>query len=331
MFDDPQVRFALEATREAALLVRRVQREMVTAALTKEDRSPVTVADFAAQAVVAKRLADRFPDAVLVGEESAKMLQGEEGGEALSRIAHFVQTVIPEATGEQICQWIDRGAGEAPGTHWTLDPVDGTKGFLRGDQYAVALAYITEGKVELGALGCPELALEGSAVCPAKDGGGVLVIAQRGQGTWATPLEGDGSWTRLAVSPQDDIVRARMLRSVEKAHTNTGHVAELVERLGITADPVPLDSQAKYAVLAGGGGEVNIRLISSSRPDYREKIWDQAAGSIVVEEAGGVVTDLDGKPLDFSHGRTLAQNRGIIATNGRFQQTLLDALQQIGA
>ena len=122
-----------------------------------------------------------------------------------------------------------------------------------------------------------------------------------------------------------------MLRSVEKAHTNTGHIAELVELLGITSDPVLLDSQAKFAVLASGGGEVNIRLISASRPDYREKIWDQAAGSIVVEEAGGVVTDLDGKPLDFSHGRTLAQNRGIIATNGRLQQKLLDAVQQIGA
>ena len=55
-----------------------------------------------------------------------------------------------------------------------------------------------------------------------------------------------------------------------------------------------MDSQAKYAVLAAGGGDVNLRLLSPSRPDYREKIWDQAAGSIVVEEAGGRVSDLNG-------------------------------------
>jgi 3'(2'), 5'-bisphosphate nucleotidase len=92
-----------------------------------------------------------------------------------------------------------------------------------------------------------------------------------------------------------------------------------------------MDSQAKYAVLAAGGGEVNLRLISPSAPDYRERIWDQAAGSICVEEAGGRVSDLDGKPLDFSHGRTLATNRGVLATNGKLHDALLAGLKEIGA
>ena len=85
-----------------------------------------------------------------------------------------------------------------------------------------------------------------------------------------------------------------------------------------------MDSQAKYAVLAAGEGDVLLRLLSPSRPDYREKIWDQAAGSIVIEEAGGRITDLDGKPLDFSHGRTLAKNRGIVATNGHLHDAVLE-------
>ena len=51
----PEVRFALDAVREASMLARRVQRDLVSPALTKDDRSPVTVADFAAQAVVGKR------------------------------------------------------------------------------------------------------------------------------------------------------------------------------------------------------------------------------------------------------------------------------------
>jgi 3'(2'), 5'-bisphosphate nucleotidase len=65
--------------------------------------------------------------------------------------------------------------------------------------------------------------------------------------------------------------------------------------------------------------------------DYREKIWDQAAGSIVVEEAGGIVTDLDGKPLDFSQGRTLKNNRGICASNGALHATALAALKAVKA
>ncbi len=325
---DSQVRFAIDATREAALLVRRIQREMVVGALAKNDKSPVTVADFAAQAVVAKRLADAFPAAVLVGEESSEALRSAEGRETLEQITGFVQTVFPDATAETVCDWIDTGAGEAPGTHWTLDPVDGTKGFLRGDQYAVALAYIEDGKVLLGALGCPELNAD---IRPAKGQEGAVLAAKRGEGCFASSLDGDSPWKQLSVSPQTDVTQARLLRSVEKAHTSTGGIADLVNKLGIEAEPVPLDSQAKYAVLASGGGEVNIRLISPSRPDYREKIWDQAAGSIVVEEAGGVVTDLDGKSLDFSHGRTLAKNRGIVATNGPIQEQLLAAIRSIGA
>jgi 3'(2'), 5'-bisphosphate nucleotidase len=78
-------------------------------------------------------------------------------------------------------------------------------------------------------------------------------------------------------------------------------------------------------------GDVNLRLLSPARLDYREKVWDQAAGSIVVEEAGGRVSDLDGKPLDFSQGRTLAANRGVLATNELLHEAILDGLKQIGA
>ena len=92
-----------------------------------------------------------------------------------------------------------------------------------------------------------------------------------------------------------------------------------------------MDSQAKYAVLAAGGGEVLLRLLSPSRPDYREKIWDQAAGSIVITEAGGRISDLDGQPLNFSLGRTLANNRGILATNGPLHDTLLAGLKAMEA
>jgi 3'(2'), 5'-bisphosphate nucleotidase len=108
-------------------------------------------------------------------------------------------------------------------------------------------------------------------------------------------------------------------------------IGQLAAKLGVTAPAVGMDSQAKYAVLAAGEGEVLLRLLSPSRPDYREKIWDQAAGSVVIEEAGGRITDLDGQPLDFSHGRTLARNRGILATNGVLHDAFLDGLRAVNA
>jgi 3'(2'), 5'-bisphosphate nucleotidase len=337
MFDSPEARFAIAAVHEASLLARRIQREMVTAALTKDDRSPVTVADFGVQALIARRLAEQFPGSMLIGEEQASALRLAEGVTTLDQITTFVRTSIPDATPEEVCNLIDRGNqpedSRPPETFWTLDPIDGTKGFLRREQYAVALALIERGNVTLGVLGCPELPPEqlGQVTQPLAEASGSIVIAARGRGTWHCSLGQEGNWRRLRVSDRHQPSTARILRSVEKSHTNVDEISQLAAKLGITAPTVGMDSQAKYAVLAAGAGDVLLRLLSPSRPDYREKIWDQAAGSIIVEEAGGGITDLDGKQLDFSHGRSLAQNRGILATNGHMHQTVLEVLREIEA
>jgi 3'(2'), 5'-bisphosphate nucleotidase len=328
MLDSPEARFALDAVREASLLARRIQREMVTPALTKDDRSPVTVADFAVQALVARRLADAFPGAALVAEEQAGTLRLAENAAILDQITRFVRAAISDASPEEVCNWIDRGGEKAPATFWTLDPIDGTKGFLRREQYAVALALARNGRVELGVLGCPELA-GGSR--NELGGAGSIVTAAIGQGTWTQPLSAASQPRRLKVSERSQPSAARLLRSVEKAHTNTDEIGQLVTHLGVSAPPIGMDSQAKYAVLAAGEGDVLLRLLSAARPDYREKIWDQAAGAIAITEAGGRITDLDGRSLDFTCGRTLARNRGILATNGHLHDALLAGLRAIGA
>jgi 3'(2'), 5'-bisphosphate nucleotidase len=330
--DTPELQFAIDAVREASLLARRIQREMVGGALTKDDRSPVTVADFAVQALVARRLAEQLPGSALIGEEQAAALRLEEGVAALDQVTNFVRSAIPDATAEEVCGLIDRASHpegtRPPSTFWTLDPIDGTKGFLRREQYAVALALVSDGRVDLGVLGCPELAESHRAT---GDNVGTIIIAVRGKGTWSQPLKNGNDWQRLTVSSRAAPASARILRSVEKSHTNTDEIGQLVTTLGIKEPTVAMDSQAKYAVLAAGAGDVLLRLISPTRPDYREKIWDQAAGAIVVTEAGGRITDLDGRSLDFSHGRTLAKNRGIVATNGHLHETILAGLRQIGA
>lgn len=327
-----QAAFAAATVAEAAFLVRHIQAEMLSDGLTKGDKSPVTVGDFAAQAIVAKRLSEAFPAAVLVGEEDADELRTESGAAILAQVTQFVRAVFPEASEQEVCDWIDLGGSEPSESFWTLDPIDGTKGFLRGDQYAVAFGWIRDGKVELGALGCPELA---NGTTPDKGGAGSLLLAERGNGTHLCSLEtarspeaisDEKNWQQVKVSAISDPTQTRVLRSVEKGHTNLGAIDHLANAMGIAADPVGMDSQAKYAVLASGGGEMLVRLLSPDRPDYREKIWDQAAGSIVIEEAGGRVSDLSGKALDFSHGRTLAENRGVIATNGHLHQAALEAL-----
>lgn len=331
MFDqkNPEVKFALETVREAALLVKTVQAEMVSDALTKGDKSPVTVADFASQAYVAQKLIETFPGVPLVGEESSATLKTPEQKQTLEQITKFVNQKIPNCTQTQVCDWIDLGSTTNAEKFWTLDPIDGTKGFLRGQQYAVAFALVEKGQVQIGVLGCPNLK---DGYIEDIGGEGSLVIAVKGQGTWVTSLtDPTQSFQQLTVSDRTNPTNARYLRSYEAGHTNVSHLDHIAQQMGVTAEPVRLDSQAKYSILAAGAGDCLFRLISPKMPNYVEKIWDQAAGYLVAVEAGGTITDLDGKPLDFSTGKFLSNNRGVLATNTHLHQASLHAIQAVGA
>ncbi len=330
---NPEIHFAIQTTRLAVQLVRQVQAELVTPALTKEDRSPVTVADFACQALVAHFLAKAFPEELLVAEESSSALQKPGAEKNLALVTNFVQRALAsessgQVSAQQVCAWIDRGQTEHASRFWTLDPIDGTKGFLRGDQYAIALALVQNGVVQIGVLGCPNLV---NADTPDLKGPGSLVMAVRGQGTWCAAIDSLADWRQLHVSGRSNPAEARLMRSFESGHTNVDQIGLFAQAMGTQADPVLMDSQAKYAVLAAGTGEVMLRLLSASMPDYKEKIWDHAAGSLVLQEAGGRISDLDGQPLDFTTGRSLLHNRGVLASNGTLHAPALAALKQIGA
>ena len=318
--------FTVDIVRRMAGMAQRIQAGMAMMNLTKSDLSPATVADFAIQAIVSRELQTRFPEDVLVAEETSKDLRNSE--EVLTTVARFVGKIFPDATAENVCEWIDRGKTERAGRCWVLDPIDGTRGYARGGQYAVALALLVKGEVQIGALGCPNLDEDCK---PAICGSGAILVAERGKGAWSAPMDDpDAPFTPIHVSDCATTPSARLLRSHEAAHTNAEKIVELAQTLGLTTDPMLMDSQAKYAALAAGHGEILVRLLSPSDPDYRECIWDHTAGSILVEEAGGRVTDLDGKALDFTVGRTLAHNRGLVASNGLLHEAVLNALRQTG-
>ncbi|MHC4471921.1 MAG: 3'(2'),5'-bisphosphate nucleotidase [Planctomycetota bacterium] len=316
---DPMV----AAVRAACRVCRAVQADLVSAGtVTKDDRSPVTVADFAAQAVASRLLRDALPDVPLVGEEDADLLR-QAGNEAVREAVHARTTVEWSGASEvDVLAAIDRGATECDetGTYFTLDPIDGTKGFLRGDQYAVALGLIEDGSVVAGVLGCPNLPGPGGAK-------GAVFLAVRGQGAAALSVDDESlAPSPVSVSPEADPTRARFCESVEKAHSNKGRSVEVAAALGVTAAPVAIDSQCKYAIVSRGDAELYLRL--PTRADYREKIWDHAAGSIIVTESGGRVTDIEGRPLDFSRGRRLEENRGVVASNAAIHDAVIEAIRK---
>ncbi len=317
---------AIEAVLAASRLCRTVQANLVSdETMAKKDRSPVTVADFGAQAVVSHHLLRVFPNDPMVGEEDSAELREARNAELRAKVVAHVGTIIPGLDESAVLAAIDHGTytGGATGRHWTLDPIDGTKGFLRGDQYAVALALIEEGEVVLGVLGCPNLPLD--AANPAA-GSGCIFVAERGGGAFMRSLD-DPTEHPIHVTKIDDPTQASFCESVEKAHSAHSDAARVAELLGIAVPPFRIDSQCKYAAVARGDASIYLRL--PTRKGYEEKIWDHAAGVMVIQEAGGRVTDVRGDRLNFSLGRTLRDNLGVIVSNGLLHDRVVAAVREV--
>lgn len=316
---------AVQAVREAAGLCQRVQRRITPEVLAKKDRSPVTVADFGSQALVCRAIRESFPADPIVAEEDSSDLRRPENQAILDQVVRDVKAVRDCQGPEEVCGWIDAGCGrEYSRRFWTLDPIDGTKGFLRAEQYAVSLALIVDGRIEVAALACPNLPHAAGTSSPT----GLVFTAIRGQGAIAMPLEGNGPATPIRASSCISPDGARFCESVESGHSAHGDSARIAERLGISRAPIRLDSQAKYAVVARGEAEIYLRM--PTRADYREKIWDHAGGVLIVTEAGGTVTDIGGRELDFRLGPELQANRGVVVSNGAFHAKILAAIAELG-
>jgi len=322
---------AVHAVRSACAVTRRVQSRPADAGETaKDDRSPVTVADFAAQAVVHHILAGRLSGSPLriVGEESAGMLRVADQASLRARVVDAVRIIWPDASEAQALDAIDACNHDASAdSYWTLDPVDGTKGFLRGEQYAVSLALIERGEVVLGVLGCANMSADFDRDFDDADPEGVLCYASRGGGAWQTSASNEREKPRRIEAQHVAAGRIRVCESVESGHTKHDDTARIVERLGGAGKPARLDSQCKYAVVARGQADAYIRM--PTRPGYVEKIWDHAAGAIVATEAGAIVSDVEGNPLDFTQGQTLARNRGIVCASRAFHSRIIDAIRDL--
>lgn len=329
-----------EAARHAVVAASIVCRSVQDAldqvrAVTKDDKSPVTVADYASQAVVGYALRERLGDVVLVAEEASVFLREEENGLLLDAVVAAAREVWADATPESILAAIDIGAGDTDHRRfWTLDPIDGTKGFLRNQQYAVALGLIEDGVPTIGVMGCPNLPVDMSEPLDERDPHGCLYLAIKGEGIYETRCDTEKAdlvrLTRLDHDASDEIV---VCGSVEAAHSNlsdTDRILAWIEEqgLGRVGEPALLDSQCKYAVVARGQADAYLRL--PTKKGYVERIWDHAAGACIAGESGAFVTDIHGNALDFSHGRGLERNKGIVCAPPRIHGLMIRAIEALG-
>ena len=336
------------AVQRATILTQKVFYEKAKGTLSKDDKSPVTIGDFGAQALIIKAIKHNFPEDEIVGEEEASSLRDNATLSAqiwqLVKNTRLSDELAESELGgalsnqEEMLQAIDSGnsAGGAKGRIWALDPIDGTLGFLRGGQYAVCLALIVDGDVKVGVLGCPNLPVDGKAPLSAEitESGsdqntkGVLFAATVGEGASSRPLGQGALGTSKSIQMNNPPLKdAKFCESVEASHSSHSDQAQIAEKLGISQPSVRMDSQAKYGSIARGAGDVYLRL--PVRADYQEKIWDHAAGDLIVREAQGMVTDANGNRLDFGQGRILSKNKGVVAAPKQSHETVLKAVKSV--
>lgn len=304
---------AVEAVRAAGRLTSRVQAELTADQVrTKRDQSPVSVGDYAAQIIIQRTLGRSLgSDAAVVAEETSEALAAE-GPDFLRGLTEVVRTEWPEADPEAVLGAVGAhplaGARASRATYWALDPIDGTKGFLRDAHYAISLARVDGGRVTLAVLGCPRLDPSGVSAMPSSRG--AVLFAEGAGPVWVAPLDGEGragrSLPAVAVEPEGPI---RVAKSVEKAHADGPRYRGILAKARRAVKPVPADGQVKYALLALGLADAYLRV---PRPGYREKVWDHAAGALVAQAAGYTVSDLSGGPLDFGAPPNLSHGGGLL-------------------
>jgi 3'(2'), 5'-bisphosphate nucleotidase len=321
-----ELEIAKTIARMAAGICQTIQAELVNPA-QKDGREPVTIADYASQAIIGNALAENFPDDAVLSEERSEEFMLLLNDDQRAKVQRFVTDALGGYVfEEQVCAWLDFGKQKESERTWIIDPIDGTKGFLGLRHYCVAIGLLIDGEPRLGVLACP--GFYGDEDNPPEDLG-ALIYAQQDGGAFLEPLSG-GPAMPIHVSAVSDPLRATLLTSYESSHTDLSFFNAVRLELGRGADAPTraLDSQDKHGMIAAGMGDVYLRLVPE--PNFREKLWDHAAGYAIVREAGGQVSDIHGLPLDWTAGRKLSKNRGVLMTNGYVHDAVLEAIARTG-
>jgi len=254
---------AMELARRAGAEVWRIQKGGELGVEMKPGDEPVTVADRIASEMIVAGLAEAFPDDPVISEE----LPPAEGALGSPRL-------------------------------WLIDPVDGTKDFIRGsDGYAVMIGLVRDGRPTVG----------------------VVHIPAQDRTYWGTP---DGAWlrlagkeTRLAVSTIATAAEARLVAS--KSH-RSDYMDRVKTELGITGELNIASVGAKLGLISAGVQDLYVN------PAAKTKAWDTCAPEAILVPAGGRLSDLYGSPIDYTH--ELKHQRGLVASNGRIHAEVIAKL-----
>jgi 3'(2'), 5'-bisphosphate nucleotidase len=269
----------------------------------------------------------RYP--VAVRSPCSPRAPGSEAllAQVVAAVARACDAGTAPPSADAVLAALDRGTADADVTatapptasrlrqRWVLDPIDGTKGFLRGGdaQYAVGLALLEEGEDAplLGVLALPNWVLPPASATSR----GVLLAACRGGGAWVRTLAAPGAWARARADDVATLRDATVCISDHEVWASTPMAAAAAPVVPVALLPLCCGSLVKYAAVALGHASL---FVQHPVPGvYRLKSWDHAAGVACVLGAGGSVVDFAGRPVALGGGREfIPDGRGVLVCGG---------------
>lgn len=319
-----ELEIASKAVQLCADLTKQLQRYLEEeSAVKKSDFSPVTIGDFAVQALLTSAIHHEFPDDTFLAEESAGELRQNEPlldqvwGLIESHRLSFTEAkpaLRTPGSKDELMDLIDMGGRNDKtdsGRTWVFDPIDGTATFMQGQQYAINCAFLIDGVEQIGIIGCPNLSPAATSThedATDPEGLGLMIYAIRRQGTWKRSMQTSSDLLPAMQIPRhgDAVSMESLVWSDCSTYTSTiQHLHQQVAaKLNTTWPGVDLySSLMKYAALGLGHSSICIRIFKYA--SWRSNMWDHAGGVLIFEEAGGRVTDLEGRSIDFSKGRKM--------------------------
>ena len=333
-----------------------------TTTMAKADDSPVTIADYAAQALLIYAMRKAFPNYGFLGEEDTKDLRTKP--RSLAEVVRLVEETrladpaLDELLGrpqgeKELLATIDLGASTStaePGKRYiVMDPIDGTSAFLQSGQYAVVLGIVENGREILGVAAGPNIKFgdvvqRGATIREhdIDDGLGTMISAVRGHGATARPVGPGGLLPAVPLNrtsqppPKIDQRKAGLakfhgLQYIDSKDSPKSRWDKVKDFAGDYESVVQLySSHVRYMAMAlGDRSYVQIRW-----PDERKKkfkpwaIWDHVGTPLIYSESGrGKVTDLHGKTLSYDEGRDMVSYYGIITADATIHKAILDAVK----
>ncbi|CAG8630456.1 9433_t:CDS:2, partial [Dentiscutata erythropus] len=245
-------------------------------------------------------------------KENSKKLQGdsEEKIELRDKILTLANSVLDTSLNEKEGTY----TGGPHGRMWTIDPVDGTRGFIRGGYYAVGISLIIDGDVHLSVIGCPNFPVDFKAPESEK---GCIFIAVKGQGAFQRKFSSIKE-TQIHVIDIIHPSEALFCESFEAEHSSHEDSASIASLLKITKPPLRMDSMCKYCAVARGDADIYLRLPPAN---FEMPIW------VYIIRSRGTVSDMDNKSLDFTLSRKLKANRGIVVASSKLHEQIVCAKQ----